>query len=86
MKPRAVLMFDGPPAGARYCEGCPLFEVARDEQDGGPTCPIWGTLYLKESGPSQGLLCRADACIDNEVALADPAKRDSIWHALSSEA
>ena len=44
--------------------------------------PIWGTVYRETTGPYAGLLCREDACIDNEIAVADETKRASIWAAL----
>ena len=77
---RAVLMFDGPRRFSKHCEGCPLYEAAAAKS--GDTCPIWGTLYRETKGPDAGLLCREDACIDNEIALADETKRASIWAAL----
>lgn len=73
---RAVLMFDGPPRGQRYCEGCPLYPAA---EKAGDTCPIWGTLYRETRKPHDGLLCREDACIDNECAVADEEKRGSVY-------
>ena len=42
----------------------------------------WGTVYRETTGPYAGLLCREDACIDNEIAVADETKRASIWAAL----
>jgi hypothetical protein len=81
---RAVLMFDGPKRFSKHCEGCCLFESASDEREGGPTCPIWGTLYRETKGHNAGLLCRADECIDNEIAISDQSKRDSIWTALEA--
>lgn len=78
---RAVLMFDGPPRRSRHCEGCPLFQAAKDAGD---ECPIWGDLYLEEKEPHRGCLCRADACVDNEGAVADESKRDSVFRALEA--
>jgi hypothetical protein len=75
---RAVLMFDGPKRFSKHCEGCSLFESARPSM----TCPIWGALYLETSGPRSGFLCREDACIDNETAVADESKRNAIWAEL----
>jgi len=78
---RAVLMFDGPPRFSKHCEGCPLYEVASLGKD---DCPIWGSLYRETRAQNNGLLCRADECIDNEIAVADAKKRDSIWLALEA--
>jgi hypothetical protein len=76
---RAVLMFDGPKRFSKLCSGCALHDAA---EKAGDTCPIWGTLYREETGGSAGILCRDDACIDNEAAVADPEKRASIWQTL----
>ena len=78
---RAVLMFDGPKRFSKLCSGCALHDAA---EKAGDTCPIWGTLYRgSDPGmPGFGILCRDDACIDNEVAVADPEKRASIWQRL----
>jgi hypothetical protein len=78
---RAVLMFDGPKRNSRYCSGCSLYGAA---EKAGDTCPIWGTLYRETKEPNDGLLCREDACIDNEVAVADPKKRNSVWESLEN--
>ena len=78
---RAVLMFDGPPRHKRYCEGCPLYEATRENDD---CCPIWGQCYRESSGYYAGLLCRADDCRDNENAVADDSKRDSVFRALQA--
>ena len=75
---RAVLMFDGPKRFSKHCEGCPLYEAAARAD----SCPIWGTVYRETTGPYAGMLCREDACIDNEIATADETKRGSIWAAL----
>lgn len=79
---RAVLMFDGPPRGNPYCEGCPLYQPATENGD---SCPIWGMLYRETQEPNDGLLCRADECRDNETAVADPTKRDAVWDAMATE-
>jgi hypothetical protein len=75
----AVLMFDGPKRNSKVCAGCSLHDAA---EKAGDTCPIWGTLCRGDKGSTFGILCRDDACIDNEAAVADPERRESIWRAL----
>ena len=76
---RAVLMFDGPKRFSKHCSGCALHDAA---ERAGDTCPIWGSLYRETDGPKDGLMCRDEGCVDNEIAVADPRKRDSIWRDL----
>jgi len=72
-------MFDGPKRFSRHCSGCALHDAS---EKNGDSCPIWGSLYRDNTGPFRGCLCRADECIDNEIAVAVPRNRDSIWKAL----
>lgn len=76
---RAVLMFDGPKRFSKKCAGCALHDAAEKADD---TCPIWGTLYRETKGDDAGVLLREDACIDNEIAVADETKMRAVWQAL----
>ena len=59
---RAVLLIDGPPAKAKYCEGCPLFEVTDRDQH----CPYFGDVYQETEEPNRGCHCRPPECHENE--------------------
>lgn len=61
--PRAEIIFEGPPKGAKHCEGCPLWDAAKDNGD---SCPIYGAVYAETEGEKKGLLCRAPECMDDE--------------------
>jgi hypothetical protein len=60
---RANILFEGPPDGSKYCEGCQLWEETRKENH----CPIFGDVYEETEGETtRGLHCRPDECSGNE--------------------
>jgi hypothetical protein len=60
---RANILFEGPPAGSKYCEGCALWE----ETSKANHCPVFGDVYEEDEGEAtRGLHCRPAECQGNE--------------------
>jgi hypothetical protein len=74
---RANILFEGPPRGAKYCGGCPLWEIASDARGSG--CPIFGDVYQETEGPGRGCLCRAPECIGNEHIVEAGIKNSNAY-------
>lgn len=60
---RANILFEGPPSGSKYCEGCDLWDTTCADGD---HCPIFGDVYQETEEPNRGLRCRPDECLGNE--------------------